>query len=85
MIIITNTDSNGSFNISLARINDNFKISNNQELTNSILHDISADNWLSIIGWSNNGDKFYVSHIESKTVDGGMKIDDIYYEIYEVK
>ncbi|MDI9216732.1 MULTISPECIES: hypothetical protein [Clostridium] len=84
-VIITNTDLNGSFNMSLARINDNLKISNIQIMTNSILTDITNDNWLSVIGWSNNGNRFYVNHVKSKNVDGGIKIDDSYYEIYEVK
>lgn len=83
-IIITNTNSNGSFNISLARINSNLKISNIQELTNSILPEISDDNWLTVKGWSQEGKKFYVQYVNSKNVDDGIKIDDIYYEIYEV-
>lgn len=84
-IIITNTNSRGSFNISLAIINSSFKISNIQELTNSVLSEISDNNWLTISGWSNEDNKFYVQYINSKNIDGGLKIDDIYYEIYEVK
>lgn len=84
-IIITNTDTNGRFNISLAKISNSFKVSNLKELTNSILPKISEDTWLSIVGWSNNSNKFYVQYITSKTVDDGMKIDDIYYEIYKVE
>lgn len=84
-IIITNTNSNGSFNISLARISSSLKISNIQELTNSVLPKISDDNWLTIRGWSQEGNKFYVQYVNSKAVDGGTRIEDISYEIYEVK
>ncbi len=84
-IIITNTNSYGDFNISLARINGNLKISNIQELTNSILPNVRDDKWVTISGWSNNDSKFYVKYVESKSVDGEGKIDDIYYEVYEVK
>lgn len=84
-IIITNTNSNEKFNISIARLNDNLKISNIQELTNSILPNISRENWSTIRGWSNEGNKFYVQYVHSKSIDGGLKVDDIYYEIYEVK
>ena len=84
-IIITNTNSYEDFNISLARINDKLETSNFQELTNSILPNVSNDKWFTISGWSNKSDKFYVKYVDSKIVDGGQKIEDIYYEIYEVK
>lgn len=86
-IIITNmnTDSIENYSISLARIDGNFKISNIQELTNSILTNRSNSNGISITAWSNNENKFYVSYVKTKKVDGGEKIDDVYYEIYEVK
>lgn len=84
-IVITNTNSNGSFNISLARIDSSLKISNIKELTNSILSEISNDNWLTVKGWSGDEKNFYVQYVNSKNVDDALKIDDIYYEIYEVK
>lgn len=86
-IIISNMDTGyiENYNVSLARIDNNFKISNIQELTNSILPNRSSSNGISVISWSNNGNKFYVSYVKSKIVDGALKMDDIYYEIYEVK
>ncbi|MBD7914473.1 hypothetical protein H9660_04885 [Clostridium sp. Sa3CUN1] len=84
-IVITNTNSNNSFNISLARIDSSLKISNIKELTNSILPEISEDNWLALQGWSSEDNKFYVEYVNSKKIDDGIKIDDIYYEVYEVK
>ena len=84
-IIITNTNFLEDFSLSLARINDNLKISNIQELTNSILPNRSKNNGLSITGWSNNGNKFYVNYVKTKTVPGEEEIEDVYYEVYEVK
>ncbi|MBE6054554.1 MAG: hypothetical protein E7212_11775 [Clostridium sartagoforme] len=84
-IIFTNTNSFGKYNISIARINDNLQISNIQELTNSILPNISDEIYYSITGWSNNYNNFYVQYVISKTIDGVEKVDDVYYEIYEVK
>ena len=86
-IIISNmdTDSIENYSVSLARIDGDFKISNIQELTNSILSNRSSSNGISVIAWSNNGNKFYVSYVKTKKIDGGEKIDDVYYEIYEVK
>lgn len=83
-IVITNTNSNNSFIISLARIDSGLKISNIKELTNLILPEISEYNGLTIQGWSSENNKFYVQYINSKKVDDGIKIDDIYYEVYEV-
>lgn len=86
-IIISNMDHilTQNYDVRLARIDENLKISNMQDLTNSILPNISYDKWLNVIGWSNNGNKFFVNCVDSKKVDSGLKVDDIYYEIYEVK
>ena len=86
-IVISNMDTDyiENYNVSLARIDNNFKISNIEELTNSILPDRSSSNGISVIAWSDNENKFYVSYVKTKKVDVGEKIDDVYYEIYEVK
>lgn len=85
-IIISNMDHifTENNNISLARIDENLKISNIQELTNSILPKIGNDKWLQVTGWSDSGNKFHVSYTNYKNVDSGLEVDDVYYEIYEV-
>ena len=85
-IIISNQDNifTQNYNISLARMDESLKISNIQELTNSILPNISSNKQLHVTGWSNSSNKFYVYNTHSKNVDSGFEVDDVYYEIYEV-
>ncbi|MCF0148439.1 MAG: hypothetical protein HUJ77_08580 [Clostridium sp.] len=88
-IIIENMNFYEDYSINIARIDDNLKISNIQELTNSILPNRSISNSVGVTTWSNNENKFYVGYVKDNMVDGRGKIDnlylDVYYEIYEVK
>ncbi|WP_288221430.1 hypothetical protein [uncultured Clostridium sp.] len=85
LVLIENSGPQDEKSIGIARINDNLEISNFQDFTNSMVVDDNYKEYMSIKGWSNKENKFYVQYINSKTIDGAITIDDIYYEIYEVK
>lgn len=85
IILIENIGVQDERNISIANINDNLEISNIKDFTNIILDNKNYSEGSSIKGWSNDGNKFYVQYINSNSSEGGLKIDDIYYEIYEVE